>query len=399
MKLEREYVRIALLLRRKFGIALRHRSAAAQEVVIILVLSLLLGWDTVSEVARRLGLGKDQLYDRLKELTLSDWQKLFSSVFETLAIEHLLEAQRKSAATWSRLEVVLSFDDSVVRKWGRLLSYLGSWWSGQFHRVLRGHDVVLLVLKLGKEVIPVGFWLMSKQGRLSNRHQRVGRLLEQLAARWQKAGIALGRIPVSCDSGFADGHLVDTLRKVGFRKVVMGVKGDYRLYPGRAKKKSLSLWQALRRADFPQTLGWALSETVVLRAGTSPTFGKVTALARIMLGKVRRVFAFGIYRACEILRIWKAHHWIEEVFKRLKTLLKWGSYRLQGKAGAYAGIVIPFLAYFVLLRLQRRTGHTFARLYQALQQWALNDIDSLLQSWSGDHFHLSLAPTDQILKT
>ena len=399
MKLEKEYARIALLLRLKFGSALCHRNAAAQEVVVVLVLSLLLGWDTVSEAARRLGLAKDQLYDRLKELTLSDWRKLFSSVFETLAIEHLLEAQGKSAATWSRLDVVLSFDDSVVRKWGSLLSYLGSWWSGQFHRVLRGHDVVLLVLKLGKEVIPGGFWLMSKHGRLSNRHQRAGRLLEQLAARWQKAGIDLGRIPVSCDSGFADEYLVETLRKAGFRKVVMGVKGHYRLYPGRAKKKSLALWQALRRADFPQTLGWALSETVVLRAGTSPTFGKVTALARIMLGKVRRVFAFGIYRACEILRIWKAHHWIEEVFKRLKTLLSWGSYRLQGKTGAYAGIVIPFLAYFVLLRLQYRTGHTFARVCQAIQQWALNDIDSLLQSWSVEHFHLSLAPTDKILNS
>ena len=102
MTLEGEYIRIAFLLRVKFGSALRVRSAAAQEVVLVLVLSLLLGWDTVSEVARRLGLGKDQLYDRLKELTLSDWRKLFCSVFERMAIEHLLEAQGKSAATWSR---------------------------------------------------------------------------------------------------------------------------------------------------------------------------------------------------------------------------------------------------------------------------------------------------------
>ena len=399
MKLEQEYARIAALLHLKFGSALRHRSAAAREVVVVLVLSLLLGWDTVREVARRLGLSKDQLYDRLKAVTLSDWQKVFSSAFEALAIEQLLEAQGKSAATWSRLEVVLSFDDSVIRKWGKLLGYLGFWWSGQFHRVLRGHDVVLLVLKVGKHVIPVAFWLMSKQGRLSNRHQRVGRLIEQLASRWKEAGIELSRIPVSCDSGFADQELVETIRKAGFTRVVMGVKGHYRLYPGRAKKRSLALSQALGRADCSREPGWALRETVGWRSGTSPTFGKVTVLARVMLGKVRRVFAFGVSRACEILRIWKAHHWIEEVFKRLKDLLHWGSYRLRGKAGAYAGIVIPFLAYFVLLSLQHRTGYTFARVRQAIQQWALQDIESLLKTWSVEHFHLSLAPTDQILKS
>lgn len=398
MQLEQEYARIAGLLHLKFGGALRHRSTAVREVVVILVLSLLLGWDTVHQVARRLGLSKDQLYDRLKALTLSDWQKLFSSAFEALAIEHLLEAQSKSAATWSRLEVVLSFDDSVVRKWGKLLSYLGLWWSGQFHRVLRGHDVVLLVLKVGKQVIPVGFWLMSKQGRLSNRHQRVGRLIEQLASRWKEAGIDLSRIPVSCDSGFADQELVEAIRKVGFPKVVMGVKGHYRLYPGRAKKQAMARSQALGRADFSREPGWALRETVGWCSGTSPTFGKVTVLARMMLGKVRRVFAFGVSRACEILRIWKAHHWIEEVFKRLKDLLHWGSYRLRGNTGAYAGIVIPFLAYCVLLMLQHRTGHTFAGICQAIQQWALKDIDSLLQTWSVEHFHLSLATTDQILK-
>ena len=238
----------------------------------------------------------------------------------------------------------------------------------------------------------------SKQGRLSNRHQRVGRLIAQLASRWKEAGIDLSRIPVSCDSGFADWELVETIRKVGFTKVVMGVKGSYRLYPGRAKKHSIALSQALGRADFSREPGWALRETVGWCAGTSPTFGKVTVLARMMLGKVRRVFAFGVSRACEILRIWKAHPWIEEVFNRLKDLLHCGSYRLRGKTGAYAGIVIPCLAYFVLLMLQHRTGHTFAGICQAIQQWALKDIESLLQTWRVEHFHLSLATTDQILK-
>lgn len=398
MKLEREYIQIAGLLQVKFSSKLSRKEPVVVEVIMILVMSLLLGWDTVNEVAKRLGLSKDELYNQLKGLTVQKWRELFRSAFEQLAEERLLEVQGKSDSTWSRLEVLLSIDNSVVRKWGKILSYLGKWWSGQFHRVLNGHDVLMVVLKIGKEVMPVSFWVMSKKGPVNSKVERTKLMIGELAKYWSSKGIELSKIAVSMDAWFNDNELIKAIKEAGFEKIVMGAKGNYRLHPGRAKKQSVTLSSVMTKEDFPEKIGWAESERVILKKGTSPTFGEVTVLARFMLGKVRRVFAFGIYRACEILRIWKAHHWIEEVFKRLKHLLSWGSYRLRGRAGAYATIVIALLAYFLLLVLQRKTGCTFAQLITAIEQWALLDIDDLLHCWSVEHFHLALAATNDILK-
>jgi len=50
-------------------------------------------------------------------------------------------------------------DDSVFKKYGHQLGLVGTWWSGQEHRVRLGIDGLLLVVVLGegKLVIPVDF--------------------------------------------------------------------------------------------------------------------------------------------------------------------------------------------------------------------------------------------------
>ena len=50
-------------------------------------------------------------------------------------------------------------DDSVFKKYGTQLGLVGTWWSGQEHRVLSGIDGVLLVVVIGdgKLVVPVDF--------------------------------------------------------------------------------------------------------------------------------------------------------------------------------------------------------------------------------------------------
>jgi hypothetical protein len=397
MKIAKEYERIATMVRIKFSKELYRRDPVVVEVLVMLVLSLLLGRDTIHEVAERLGIPRNQLYGALKKLSPQDWHKLFAAAFDGCAMRALLEAQSKSDATWSRLEIVLALDDSVIRRWGRVLSYLGKWWSGQFHRVVPGHDVVMAVLKVGDLVIPVGFWLMSLKGRLNNRHERARCLLEQLGERWKRAGIQIRRIPVSMDAGYADSALIEAIRKAGFGKVITGAKGDYRLYPGRSKKHSYLLRELLKKSDIEQDPGWGCCEPVGFLKGTSPTFGKVRVCARFILGKVRRVFAFGVYRACEIVHIWKSHHSIEECFKRLKHLLSWGSYCLRGKSGAHAAIVIPFLVYFILLELQQSFRKTFYRLLKAIEQWAYLDIDGILECWNIEGFELKLVTPDDML--
>src|SRR5882724_3955968 len=54
-----------------------------------------------------------------------------------------------SAATRSRWKWTWVADDSVFKKYGDQLSLVGTWWSGQEHRVLSGIDGVLLVVVVG----------------------------------------------------------------------------------------------------------------------------------------------------------------------------------------------------------------------------------------------------------
>src|SRR5919199_1649436 len=55
-------------------------------------------------------------------------------------------AASASAATRSRWQWTWVGDDSVFKKYGEQLGLVGTWWSGQEHRVLSGIDGVLLVV-------------------------------------------------------------------------------------------------------------------------------------------------------------------------------------------------------------------------------------------------------------
>jgi hypothetical protein len=65
----------------------------------------------------------------------------------------------KSPATRSRWQGTWVGDDSLFKKAGPQLGLVGTWWSGQEHRVRRGIDGLLLVVVIGdgKLVIPVDF--------------------------------------------------------------------------------------------------------------------------------------------------------------------------------------------------------------------------------------------------
>jgi hypothetical protein len=62
-------------------------------------------------------------------------------------------------ATRSRRQWTWVSDDSVFTKHGDQLGLVGTWWSGQEHRVLSGIDGVLLVVVIGAGtlVVPMDF--------------------------------------------------------------------------------------------------------------------------------------------------------------------------------------------------------------------------------------------------
>ncbi len=63
-------------------------------------------------------------------------------------VEHLKPVLNKSAATQSRAGMTLSIDHSVIDRFGKLLRCTWSWLSGRCHGVVRGQDLLGIVLTM-----------------------------------------------------------------------------------------------------------------------------------------------------------------------------------------------------------------------------------------------------------
>ena len=105
----------------------------------------LFGCRTNSELCRVRGWDKNLPSRLLGALPKRSWLKRL----RRLGLEVLLPLWRHtasaSAATRSRWQWTWVADDSVFKKYGEQLGLVGTWWSGQEHRVLSGIDGVLLV--------------------------------------------------------------------------------------------------------------------------------------------------------------------------------------------------------------------------------------------------------------
>jgi hypothetical protein len=119
----------------------------------------LFGCRTNTELCRVRGWDKNLPSRLLGALPKRSWIKRL----RRLGVEVLVPLWRytasASAATRSRWQWTWVGDDSVFKKYGEQLGLVGTWWSGQEHRVLSGIDGVLLVVVIGdgKLVVPVDF--------------------------------------------------------------------------------------------------------------------------------------------------------------------------------------------------------------------------------------------------
>jgi hypothetical protein len=118
----------------------------------------LFGCRTNTELCRVRGRDKNLPSRLLVALPKRSWLKRL----RRLGLEVLMPIWRytasKSEATRSRWQWTWVGDDSVFKKYGEQLGLVGTWWSGQEHRVLSGIDGVLLVLMIGDgKLVPVHF--------------------------------------------------------------------------------------------------------------------------------------------------------------------------------------------------------------------------------------------------
>jgi hypothetical protein len=161
------------------------------------------GWDR-NLPARLLGaLPKRSWLKRLRRLGLEVLEPLWR------------HAASKSKATPSRWQWTWVADDSVFKKYGEQLGLVGTWWSGQEHRVLSGIDGVLLVVVIGdgKLVVPVDFAIRRPDsqgpgGPCRDKLHWVQGMLDGRLAAIRQRGVALPPPMVVVDSWFGDSKLM-----------------------------------------------------------------------------------------------------------------------------------------------------------------------------------------------
>src|SRR5262245_24005986 len=119
----------------------------------------LFGCRTNTELCRVRGWDKNLPSRLLGALPKRSWIKRLRRLGVDVLVPLWRYTASASAATRSRWQWTWVGDDSVFKKYGDQLGLVGTWWSGQEHRVLSGIDGVLLVVVIGegKLVVPVDF--------------------------------------------------------------------------------------------------------------------------------------------------------------------------------------------------------------------------------------------------
>ncbi len=87
------------------------------------------------------------------------WVKRLQRVGQEVLMRLWRHVADKSPATQSRWQWTWVGDDSVFKKYGQQLGLVGTWYSGQEHRVRLGIDGLLLLVVIGegKLVVPLDF--------------------------------------------------------------------------------------------------------------------------------------------------------------------------------------------------------------------------------------------------
>ena len=173
------------------------------------------GCRTNTELCRVRGWDKNLPSRLLGALPKRSWIKRLRRLGLEVLYRYGAHAASKSEATRSRWQWTWVGDDSVFKKYGEQLGLVGTWWSGQEHRVLSGIDGVLLVVVIGegKLVVPVDFAIRRPDptgpgAPCRDKLHWVQGMLDGRVAAFRRRGVELPPPMVVADSWFSDSKLM-----------------------------------------------------------------------------------------------------------------------------------------------------------------------------------------------
>jgi hypothetical protein len=305
------------------------------------------------------------------------------------AAEHLKPVMSKSAATRSRAGMTLSIDNSVMDRFGKLLRCAWNWYSGRYHKVIRGQDLLGIVLTIHHIALPLHLLFCPKQGRShTTKADLLIFMLKQLKSAFHHEGIAITQLPLTLDSGYVSQELRERLQQLGFSHIIIAGKGHY-VFTIDGQKQEASTW---KKDLILQAPTWGIDVPSCRLWGESPTFGSLV-LFFFRKSTTRSYywmnFSQGSLRGAEIWHIWQQHHVIECFWKMMKSIFQIRSMQLQGD-GLYTALLIKVFAYLLALRLQAHRPFSQLTITQIMRKLSReHDFREFLAT----HFHAPFSTT------
>jgi hypothetical protein len=367
----------------------RKNNPIAFEVLLVLAVANLFGFYNPKQLADFLEVPHQKFYTELKDWSLYHVKKMLLRFMVKQAAEELKPVMSKSAATRSRAGTSLSIDNSVIDRFGKLIRCAYSWYSGRYHKVIRGQDLLGIVLTIHHMALPVHLLFCPKQGRYhTNKADVLLFMLRQLKAEFHREGIDITQLPLTLDSAYVSQELRGRLHRLGFRTIIIAGKGNY-VFTIDGQKRDASTW---KKALILQDPKWGIDVPSCRVWGDSPTFGSVL-LFFFRKSTTRSYYLMNFsqdsLRGAEIWHIWKQHHVIECFWKLMKSIFHIRSMQLQGD-GLYTALLIKVLAYLLALRLQAHGVLSKLTLTQIMRKMRREED---LRDFLATHFHTSFSIT------
>ncbi len=325
------------------------------------------------------------------------WVTRLQRLGQDLLVRLWQHVEGKRSATHSRWQWTWVADDSVFKKYGQQLGLVGTWYSGQEHRVRLGIDGLLLVVVIGegKLVIPVDFVVRRPDPAVPGGpcRDKVTWLQVMLDRTWAALQRQRLRVPpplLVADSWFGDAGLMT--------QVATGYQGTLVVEGKRSYVFHLANGSRIKGQDLLTGTDWCWHDSpqlpgirYVRLTATSATFGAVTLVIVERMGEERfyLVCRETAIAAPRLIRAWRRRSWIEHTFRTLKHLLATETCQVLGEDAYYGHLVLRLAAGLVLLYTARvvfKTKVTMEEIVFSLKHyWRFLDSDCLdLQALSWD---------------